>query len=329
LPEDDVVDKPRGSEPRGDGKHSALAHVSGDFREGVGVPELDVVDTGARGFERRASHAFELARAPLTEGKSPRGVVESADEAERPRSLLRREICVARAQGQTVGLAHRGMVDDRDGQQQVLHHPAHDEQLLVILSPENGGARAYEREKLGNHSRHTFEMPLAKAAAKRLGQRAHSHASLLARRVNLAYGGDEDTKFAFAIERTGALGPREAPQVALDAARVPREVLARRKLRRVDEDGDYHHRGEALCHGDEREVTRVQRSHSRYERHAVTAQTHLVASASQLGRGRNHNWRHAIIVTPQRLARLLHVGADELPCSRPASSFASRAQSRP
>jgi hypothetical protein len=325
LPENDVVDQPRGSEPTGDGKHSAITHVSRDLGEGVGISELDVVNPGARGLERLASHPFELARAPFTGGEAPCRVVEPADEAERPRSLVLREIRIARAQGQTVGFAHRRVVYDRHGQEQITHHPANDEQLLVVLSPEDRVAWANERQKLGHDGRYAFEVPLTKAPAKRLGQRAHSHASLLARRVNFADGGYEDAKVGCTIERTCGAGPSQAPHVVLDATRIPRKVFASHKLRRVDEDGDEHRRGADLGRSDEREVTCVQRAHGRYERHALTAQAHPFTSASQLTRGRNHNWRHRIIVTPQRLARLLHVGPDELPCSQPASSFASRA----
>ena len=57
-----------------------------------------------------------------------------------------------------VGLAHDRAADDLDGQRQIGGQRAHHGQLLVVLQPEVGPARARDGEQLGHHGRDAVEM---------------------------------------------------------------------------------------------------------------------------------------------------------------------------
>jgi len=299
LAEDDVVDETDRAHPTSDRQHPPIAHLRGYVREGVRVPQLDVVDPRARGLERLAGDAFELACASLPLGKVSGGGIEPTREAKRPHALVGREVGVARAHGETVGLTHGGTIDDRHGQEQVVHHAANDQQLLVVLATEDSFARTHGGKELDHHCGHAFEMARAKSATKWLGERSHPHPRLLAWRVHLADRGHEDA---------GVAPCSELRAVALEGARITREVFAGPKLRRIDEDRHHYERGAPLGLGDERQVTGVERPHGRNEGHAVAALPNPIARSSDVARGRCHHWKHrGHSSSPHWPARLLHV----------------------
>src|SRR4029078_6220893 len=79
-----------------------------------------------------------------------------------PRSgptLLRREVDVAAAHGQSIGLTDGRAGPNLDAQVQVARHLPDDRELLRVFLPEVGPIRLEYPEELHDHRRHAAEVP--------------------------------------------------------------------------------------------------------------------------------------------------------------------------
>lgn len=141
-------------------------------------------------------------------------------------ALLRAQVGVTRAFGQTVSLAHDGTADDGHVHVQVGHHALDDGELLGVLLPEKSAMRLHDVEELRDHRAHAAEVPRARGAAQRVGERFHDHEGVVGRGVHVVHFRVEDDVDAVALADA---------RIALEIARVGLVVLARSELDGVDE----------------------------------------------------------------------------------------------
>lgn len=102
-------------------------------------------------------------------------------------ALLRAQVGVTRAFGQTVSLAHDGTADDGHVHVQVGHHALDDGELLGVLLPEKSAMRLHDVEELRDHRAHAAEVPRARGAAQRVGERFHDHEGVVGRGVHVVH----------------------------------------------------------------------------------------------------------------------------------------------
>ena len=156
-------------------------------------------------------------------------------------------------------------------------------QLLVVLAPEHRRAGTDEREELRDDGRDALEVSRSKCAVERLRERADAHPRLIPGRIHLLGGRREDG--------IGA-GARQLGDVALEVARILREVLRGPELRGVDEDRDDDERRSPARLFHEREVTAMQRAHRRHEADAAASRARLVGDPAQLRARTNNGGSH-------------------------------------
>jgi hypothetical protein len=170
------------------------------------------------------------------------------------------QVAVARAERQAVLGAAGVARDDLDGQSELAHHLADHHQLLVVLAPEHGAARAaaeHAGKELHHHRAHAHEepgteVPLEDVGDLRIG--VHLEGLRLGVQVVLARR-----------EQHVAAGGLQLGAVGVPGARVAVEVLVRQELQPVHEDagdGDVA-QPRGLAH--EREVAVVQVAHGGHE----------------------------------------------------------------
>jgi len=204
------------------------------------------------------------------------------------------EVLVARAQRETVGLAHGGRADDLDRQTQIGSEPADDRELLIVLLAEHRDVGLNDVEQLRHDRGDAFEVPGTELAAQNLRKPRHLHARrvLVARRVDLRDVGHEHEIAARGLEHALVLARR---------TRVMREVLVRSELHRIDEDA----RDEAVSAAPrdlhETEMTRVEIPHRGDEGDAF-ARTPPCAHALSNRRDRGHGV-HARLLSVRSSAR--------------------------
>src|SRR5271156_4998709 len=195
-------------------------------------------------------------------------------EAQRERVLTlgRREVGVARAHREAVFLAHDRHRHNLDIEVQIADHFLNRAQLLKILLAEDRQVRFDDVEQLGDHRRHPAEMARAMRAAQTIRDVARVDRRLRVRRVHCSRLRREDDVDRHRLEHRA---------VALEVARIAREVLAGSKLGRIDEYRRDQDRRLATAFAHQRQMAVVQKAHRRHQRDS------LAIGASALGVARH------------------------------------------
>jgi len=187
-------------------------------------------------------------------------------ELHRLGALGRRQVGVARAQGQPVGgaLGRAGVQGQRQGQ--LLRHLTQHQPLLVVLLPKNGVATAlalpeHERKQLEHHGAHAGKKTGPKLALEDVGQLGRrQQLEALRLRIQLRF-------------RRGkqhiATGGFELRAVGLEGARVAVEIFVRQKLQAVDEDAGHRHVAQWPGAVHQSQMAGVQVAHGGHEGGAV------------------------------------------------------------
>ena len=201
---------------------------------------------------------FKPQRLRLTRAPQRVGGTEGATQRQRLSPLGHRQVSVAAAQRQPVGLTHGRAHGDLDRQVEVPDHPADQRHLLDVLLPEHRDIRLHQVEELGHHRQHAGEVPRPHGAFPPFRGRARHHAGLGAGGVHHLHPGNEERGHAPA----GGEGP-----VPVQVPRVPGKVLAGAELERVDEHAHEHRRRRPGGEVHQREVPGMQRAHRGHEAH--------------------------------------------------------------
>ena len=157
-----------------------------------------------------------------------------AMSSSRPGAVWRREIAVAGAAGQAVGLPLGGAALQHHRQGQIRHHPPQDQHLLPILLPKQRPRRTDQRQEPADHRGHPVEMAWAGAAAEGVLQGSgglHPGDLPLAAWVDLR---QRRGKEGMGPGRRGPLG------ILLQGAGIAGEVLTGPELQRVDKHAEQH-----------------------------------------------------------------------------------------
>ena len=141
-------------------------------------------------------------------------------------TLIGREVGVARAQSQAVGLTHGGHTHDLHGNKQIFRHAADDRQLLAVFLAKDGEVRPAEQQQFGHHRADPPKVGRTGNAAEPGCQRRRFHLGGVAFRVHGGGVGHE--------EHIRARGLNEG-RIFFRAARVSGQVFIRAELRWVHE----------------------------------------------------------------------------------------------
>ncbi len=152
--------------------------------------------------------------------------------------LVRCEIHVAGAHGQSVRLPDCGTDNDLHGHIQIEHHPPNYKGLLSVLLTKVGALRLHQVKELGHNGGDAAEVGRPRSALKRLGQSPSVNVGLESIWVDLLIGRD-----VHEIDRRRL----QEVQIPVQVARILRKVLPGSELGRVHEDAD--HRAWALSPG--------------------------------------------------------------------------------
>ena len=257
-----------------------MTHFAARRHERVRIARLHVVDRRHGALGELAHGRGQPASAPLAPVEFPRCEIEPAHDVERLLTFFDRKVPVARAHCQTVSVAHDRMADDLDRQEQIADHPPHDQELLVVLASEDGGASADHAEELCDDGRYSLEVPRPKRPLERYRQDAWMNARLIAGPIYL---------LRFRCKDDVHVEGRKLRQVAFDVARVAREILVGAELGGIDEDRNDDEVRPPLGFGDERKVAIVQSAHRWNEAHGAAAGTRDVAGVARVGNRANQD----------------------------------------
>ena len=240
----------------------------------VGVDRRHVVDSVEIRLHRLCRERTKRIRTVLAFAPGIVGAPEPAHDPERALAFRRRQVPVARGEGEAIRLPHDGASDDPDRHVEIVSHAREDLPLLVVLAAEHGGAGAGKVEQFGDDRGHAVEVCRAALAFERLGELPDRYLRLELRRVHrVGRRGEHHIDVAFAAAR----------EVAFECSRVAVQVLAGTELQRVDEDGHCDEVGALLGFLDQREVPFVQRAHRWHEADRAGAGARIVAGLPEAG----------------------------------------------
>jgi len=191
-------------------------------------------------------------------------------EVRRDGALFACQVRVARAHGETVGLAHGRDAGDLDRQVEVAHHAPDQRELLCVLLTEEGDVGPDDVEELHDHG--AAEMPGPGPAAEPVLEVPDFHIRFIPGREHRLRLRAKDDIDPFPFQESGI--PVEIPGIGP-------EILLRAELDRVDEDADD---GDVRPHPalpDEAQMPLVKKPHGR-------DQSDLRPAGAGLGRGRLH-----------------------------------------
>src|SRR5271154_431701 len=247
-------------------------------RESFGVDRFDVFNLHALGpleHASRGKHYF-LGAAKVGAMLVASGANREA-QRERVLTLGRREVGVARAHREAVFLAHDRHRHNLDIEVQVADHFLNRAQLLEILLAEDRQMRFDDVEQLGDHRRHSAEMAGAMRAAETIRDIARVDRRLRVRRVHCSRLRRKDDVDRHRLEHRA---------VALEVARIAREVLAGSKLGGIDEYRRDQNRRLATAFAHQRQMAVVQKAHRRHQRDSLAIAASALGVARHLvGRG--------------------------------------------
>ena len=221
------------------------------------VTDRDVIDFPAVLRELGARGGLEV-RVVVPPTKDLIG--DPGERAVQPRRFLPlgwREIAVARREREAVLCAHGLGRDDADGQIELLHHAAHDLELLPVLLPEHRDVRLDQVEELQDDGTYAMEESRARRAFELFGERRRDDPVDLGRRIHfllLRCEQDVDTQTLQCFE------------IGFERTRIAVEVLVRPELEPVDEDAGDHRVAVLARDAHELQVPIVQIAHRWHER---------------------------------------------------------------
>ena len=193
---------------------------------------------------------------PLSLEPATRAIERTIDHG-RGGALVLGQVTVARTQREAVLGAHGRRTDDRDGQVQVLDGTSDHGELLEVLLAEDRDVRRHLGEQFGDDGGDAAEEVRAEPVLEPgLGGACRFDANGEAFRIH-------DVGCRRPDEIGAGFGQRR--DVRLESSRVTAEVLGRRELGRVDEDGDDDPVGAAARLFDKGKVAAVQRAHGRHQ----------------------------------------------------------------
>ncbi len=170
-------------------------------------------------------------------------------------AFFRRQVHVARGQGQAVFGAEGFGADDFGRHRELARHVTHDHQLLIILLAEHGHARLHAGEQLGHDRAHAAEEAGAEFAFQRIAERVgRLDAVFLRLRVQVLLGRREQHVDAFLFQLV---------DVGLEGARILVEVFVRAELQAVHENGGDDRVAMLARQAHQRQVAFVQVAHRR------------------------------------------------------------------
>ncbi len=164
---------------------------------------------------------------------------------------------IARAHRETIGVAHRRNLDDRDRQIEVGDEPPDDGELLRILFAEIGAVRLHHLKQLQHHGCDAAEVPWTEFPAEMVGQAADVDAALERLRIDLnrrRREHDIDAKVAAQCH------------VGVNRPRIARQIVLIVELQRIDEDRNDDHAAVAARLSDQRGMSGMQGAHGGHER---------------------------------------------------------------
>ena len=229
------------------------------------VAHLGVLERDQRLAAARARARAPRARRRRAHPRSPR--LRRPQRLRQHRAALALvgiEVRVATRHRDAVGLPHERAAAHVDRQVEIARHLPDHRELLEVLATEERVARPDDREQLRDDRRDPVEVHRAARAAQPVGEPIDVHAR--ERRAVGVHLLDRRHE-----EHVDASRPRATVGVALEVARVRREILVRTELGRVHEDrhDDEVRGGAGGPH--ERPVPFVEEAHRRHEADGAAA----------------------------------------------------------
>ncbi|AAW75616.1 ATPases involved in chromosome partitioning [Xanthomonas oryzae pv. oryzae KACC 10331] len=270
-----VVDQARAAQAGRDQGHVRTGVAVARLAE-VGQPHHCVIDPETSLLQRVAGRVFHL-RARRADGIAVAHLQQHLVDIGRDRALFGRQILIARAHRQAIGLAHDAAAQDLDRKRQVGHHLPDHSQLLVILLAEGGHVRLHLIEQPRHHGAYAIEMPRPAFALKHIAD---------AGRVDGR--GQRGAEWVHRVHvrqpQRIAAGIFQAAQVGLGRTRVARKIFIRAELGRVDEHAGHHTVGVLARQHHQRVMPDVQVAHGGHQRHAQALALPAVDQSAQGGK---------------------------------------------
>ena len=211
-----------------------------------------------------------------------RAFPQHAMQGRRPRPFFRREVDVARGEGEPVRLAHGRNADDVEAKVEIGRHPGHDLELLIVLLAEDRHVRTHLGEQLGDHGGDAAEKVRPELVFEPGdGGPFRRHPRRESRRVH-----DLGLRRPDEVDA----GRAQRREVGLERAGIAAEVLVRSKLGRIDEDRNDHPARLGLRKTHERQMACVQRTHRGDEGDPSHLGPIAGGHAVELGEGARDDW---------------------------------------
>jgi hypothetical protein len=263
------------------GEHDERARAGERRTEVGGIAHREVIGPEAGALKRLHASTLDAGKFCVPGGETLRRRLQRGVDRRRQRPLRRRQVLIAGAHREPVGIAYRGRADDFHRHAQVRDHAADDGQLLKVLLAEHRDVRLHDVEQLRHHGADALEKPRAKFALQDARQSRHLDArgALGAVGIDLAHFGAEHEVAAGSGQHAGVLERR---------ARIVREVLVRPELHRIHENAGDEALAVAACRIDETHVSGVQVAHGRDEGHPQALPApgpHVLANRADRGYG--------------------------------------------
>jgi hypothetical protein len=226
------------------------------------IANLEVIRTESRLAQRFCTPAFQRRKVLLTRFDRHARAFKLRMDRRCHRALPGRQISIARAHREAIGLARRGRADDLDRHAQIDRGAPDDQELLVVLLAEHRDVRLHDVEQLRDDRSDAHEVTGPERAAQDVLEHRHMDARgrLLSARIDVGDFGREQQIDVQRIQHTPVVSGR---------ARVSGEILVRTELQRIDEDADDHALRQLRRTADETAVAGVQVAHRRHERDAL------------------------------------------------------------
>jgi len=215
-----------------------------------------------------AEHESQGFGVALARGHAPLRQKQALADGRNPAAFIRRQVNVAGAHGQAVGLAEDGHSHQLRIQVKVARHAPQYGQLLPVLLAEHGHLGLHKVQKLQHHGAHAPEVHGARSSAQALGHLRHLHPGGVVRLVHGSGFGRENRVRAVRLSQR---------QIAGQVARVAVQVLVRSELRGVYEHAHHQLVGAGARVVDEAHVAVVQESHCGHQGDALALFAPLAA----------------------------------------------------
>src|SRR3954464_14433937 len=155
----DIIDQPSAAYPGSEGNNGSA--IRGCNRaEAFRVDDGNVLHSQTRlGIEHLAHALFQPRGFTFALAKAAVGGKKRAVEGQGLPALVRIQVGIPAAHGQSVGLANCRYSDQLDGPVEIPYHSPDQRQLLDVFFPEAGQVRLHQVKQLGHNRQNTGEMP--------------------------------------------------------------------------------------------------------------------------------------------------------------------------